>query len=222
MAVDSVRRLSGESDLEPLPGGTLIEFRSDEWRKVAAPDLIKSTTDFYDQYRYSGQLRRYANFEFTTDPMFGAPKTAEGVLEYRTDSDFVFIILDQDTPSPDTIFSELRENEEFDFPIELDFSPTFGEVCDFIRSADSIVKLRTPARTSSPVDDIKQGENIPVELARLRFTFEGNSQSVAYSDGQLSLSAQPTGETLLDAVSRRSSLREYVIQLFEMAFAADS
>ncbi|WP_155119459.1 hypothetical protein [Halomicrobium katesii] len=217
MAVDSVRRLSERGVQQQLPFERNTQFDLVEEDSVTAIDLIGNTD--IGPYPFVNQARRYWSFEFTTDPMFGSPKSVSGVLEVREGSGFVFLILDQDTPKPDTIFSELRDSTQTDFPIETDFSPTYKSVCDFIRSSSSIVKVDSPT-SRNPKERIQQGENIPVEVARLRFEHE-ESHSITYSDAQLSIPIDTEEGALVESVAREYSFREYVVQKFESAFTQE-
>jgi len=218
MAVDSVRRLVDRGVSQPLPTQHISKFERLNSRELDAVDLLSDESPYFDSYEFDGQTRTYSEFEFTTEPLFGSPKSAIGVLEYREESNFIFLVLDQDTPKPDTIFDELRENAGDQFPVQGDFSPTYENICDFIRAADHVVKVNTPTTKDDPVTRISEGANLPIELARLRFDYEENSKIITYSDGQLTIPLPERENSLLQSLSEQASLREYVIQTFEMAF----
>jgi len=219
MAVDSVRRLAQTEVLESLPSNHIANFKIEEADENQATDLLSGRNEYYEDYNYDGQKRIYRSFTFTTEPMFGSPKTANGVLEYRNQSDLLFLILDQDTPKPSTIFDELRDDDEKKLPVQVDFSPTYEATCDFIRSANKVVKVQSPTSYTEPEQSIlEDGDNIPVEMARLRFDFQGESKAVTYANGQLEIPLEFEEEPTIEAVTPSKSFREYVIQAFEMAF----
>jgi len=217
MAVDSVRRLAEATQPERLPLPSTAKFDFTDREELEAVDLLNDENDYFPTYDFEGQSRIYHEFKFTTEPIFGSPKTATGVLEIRESSDLVFLILDQDTPKPSTIFEELSNSSQYELPLKSDFSPTYENICEFIRAATSISKVESPS-VNDPAGAIRDGDNIPVEMARLRFEWGNCNKKVVYSDAQLQIAVSNTPDTLLEEVSQERSLREYVIQVFEMAF----
>ncbi|TKX47534.1 hypothetical protein EXE41_04735 [Halorubrum sp. SD690R] len=215
MAVDTVRRLSGPNGQQQLLSGQITQFDWQDEREITSEDLLGGSEL---EYPYVGQQRRYRGFEFTTDPMFGSPVQATGVLEIREGSDLIFLILDQDVPKPDTIFAELSAASEQGPQIEQDFSPTYTEICDFIRQADGIIKIGAPPGVEDASERIRNGEDVPVEVARLRFNYQGDSRRVTYADGQLEIPLNVNGEDLLQQVAQNGTFREYVVQVFETIF----
>lgn len=218
MAVDTVRRLSKPNGQQQLLSDQITQFDWQNEREITTENLL---VDSNLEYPYSGQLRRYKSFEFTTDPMFGSPTQATGVLEIREESDLIFLILDQDVPKPDTIFAELSAGTEQGLQIERDFSPTYREICKFIRQANEIVKIEAPPGIENARERIEDGEDIPVEIARLRFRHNGDSRRVTYSDGQLEIPLDLDSEDLLEQVAQNDTFREYVVQVFETVFATE-
>lgn len=218
MAVDTVRRLSKSDGQQQLPSDQITQFDWQESSEVMTENLL---VDSPLEYPYHPQLRRYKSFEFTTDPMFGSPTQTTGVLEIREKSGLMFLILDQDTPKPDTIFSELSGASQQSLQIERDFSPTYAEICEFIRQANEIVKIEAPPGIEDVKERINGGENLPVEIARLRFNHNGDSRRVTYSDGQLEIPLDLDGKELLEQVAQDDTFREYVVQVFETIFATE-
>lgn len=215
MAVDTVRRLSKPAGQQQQLTEQITEFDWEVSKEVTTVNLLDES-----KYPFEGQKRQYQSFEFTTDPMFGSPIQTTGVLEIREESGLIFLILDQDAPKPDTIFSELAAASEGGLQIERDFSPTYSEICDFIRQANGIVKIETPPGIKDAKERIKEGENLPVEIARLRFNYNGESNRVTYSDGQLEIPLDLNGGSLLNQVIKKDTFREYVVQVFETIFAS--
>lgn len=215
MAVDTVRRLSKPTGEQRQLTDHITQFDWKDSEEITTPDLLSGS-----KYPFKGQERQYRSFEFTTDPMFGSPTKTTGVLEIREESGLIFLILDQDAPKPDTIFSELAEASEDGLEIESDFSPTYGEVCEFIRKAERVVKLETPPGVENAQERIEKGENLPIEIARLRFSHDGESNRVTYSDGQLEIPLNLNGRSILKHVAQEDTFREYVVQVFETTFSS--
>lgn len=217
MAVDTVRRLSKPDGQQHQLSEQITQF---DWKDEVCVETENLLVDSALEYRYDGQSRRYESFEFTTDPMFGSPMQTGGVLEIREDSGLIFLILDQDAAKPDTIFSELSASTEDGLQIERDFSPTYGEICEFIRQANDIVKIETPPGIENAKEKIRSGEDIPVETARLRFKYNDDSRRVTYSDGQLEIPLNSDEGDLLEQLKKEESFREYVVQIFETIFTS--
>jgi len=217
MPVDSVRRIRDNGTLELLPRRITSKFEFDEERSRTAQDLLTREGGEHP-YEFEGQEITCTPFRFTTEPLFGSPKKIEGVIERRKSSQLVFLILDQDTPKPDTVFSELIDSVDQDLSIETDFSPTHQKICDFIRSAKEIIKVSSPvAYEGEEINRIHSGEDLPVEIARLKFEFQNDSGVVTYADGQLDIPLPDKEDNLIDSVCKGVSLREYIIQQFEAA-----
>lgn len=217
MAVDTVRRLSKPNGQQQLLSDQITHFDWIDSDEIITENLLVNS-DL--EYPFEDQHRRCKSFEFTTDPMFGSPTKATGVIEIREESGLIFLILEQDAPKPDTIFNQLSAASKQSIEIEGDFSPTYSELCDFIRAANEVVKIESPPGINDVTARIKQGENLPIETARLRFEHNGDSRRVTYSDGQLEIPLDLDSRNLLEQVAQKDTFREYVVQLFETIFTS--
>jgi len=218
MGVTSVRFVEDESPFSEQLGETLdtqnIEFEFDG-RRVSDPDDNISDCPFDKIEIIDG------TFQYSSDPLFGSPTTANGEFEVRAHSDLFLIEYEQDRPKPKKIFTGFKRlfNKISGGEVITDrFRPDRKAIRGFVERADKAVELRVLMPSGKvenvSIDEVEINE-YPIDSAKLRFSREKESgeeesTTVLFVDDQIRIG------------NESAELNEYVIQQFESAMVDSS